>query len=79
MVFHRHIGGIMIVNYKGFGINIAREKCMAGYSLLYYSVYTPDKEEIICSFEDSAEKVKTMIKHMKMRVDEYISNPESES
>ena len=69
----------MIVNYKGFEIDVAREKCMAGYALLYYSVYTPDGEEIICSFEDSAETVRTMIKHMKMRVDEYILNPESES
>ena len=51
---------------------------MAGYSLLYYSVYTPDEEEIICSFEDSAEKVRDMVRHMKMRVDEHILDPNSE-
>ena len=68
----------MIVNYKGFTIDVSRQKCMAGYNLLYYSVYTPDKEEIICSYEDSAETVRTTVKHMKMRIDEYIENPESE-
>lgn len=68
----------MIVKYKGYTIDVKREKCLAGYPLLYYSVYTPDGEEIICSYEDSAEKVTDMVKHMKMRVDEHILNPDSE-
>lgn len=51
---------------------------MGGYSLLYYSVLAPDGEEIICSYEDSAEKVKDMVKYMKERVDEHILDPHSE-
>jgi hypothetical protein len=68
----------MVVKYKGYTIDVKREKCMAGYSLLYYSVYTPDGEEIICNYEDSAEKVRDMVKFMKNRVDEHILDPHSE-
>lgn len=65
----------MIVKYKGYEIDVKREKCLAGYDLLYYSVYTPDGEEIICSFEDSAETVREKVKHMKGCVDDHIENP----
>lgn len=68
----------MIVKYKDYIIDVKREKCMAGYSLLYYSVFTPDGEEIICSFEDSAEKVRDIVKSMKMRVDAHILDSHSE-
>ena len=64
----------MTVNYKGFEINVDREECLAGYELLYYSVYREeDGLEVICSFEDSAEKVRDMVKAMKSRVDEFLA------
>lgn len=62
----------MKVKYKNYVIDVKREKCLAGYKLLYYSVYTPEGEEIISSFEDSNEKVRDMVKCMKEHVDEHI-------
>ena len=68
----------MIVKYKDYIIDVKREKCMAGYTLLYYSVASPSGEEIICDLEDSSEKVRDMVKSMKNRIDEHILNPHSE-
>jgi hypothetical protein len=66
----------MKVTYKGFEITVEREKCMAGYDLLYYHIMTPDEEFIIDTFEDSAETVREKIKQLKETVDDYIKNPE---
>lgn len=60
----------MKVNYRGYEIEVTREKCMAGYDLLYYSVYRiSDGYECVVSFEDSSEKVRDMVKYMKERID----------
>lgn len=63
----------MKCSYRGYEINVDREECLAGYSLLYFSVYREaDGLEIICDYEDSAEKVHDMTKFMKNRVDQFI-------
>lgn len=64
-------------SYRGHRIEVSREKCLAGYSLLYYSVYREgDGYECLCSFEDSAEKVRDMVGYMKARIDDELADPD---
>ncbi|QSF43416.1 hypothetical protein [Paenibacillus tianjinensis] len=67
----------MKTKYRGFEIDVSREKCLGGWSTLYYSVYTPTGYELVCGFEDSDEKVGNMVKQMKEVVDDYIKNPQN--
>lgn len=56
--------------YKGHEIDVHREKCLGGYTLLYYSIFrVSDGYECLSSFEDSAEKVRDMVGYLKERVD----------
>ncbi len=60
----------MEVEYRGCDISVVREKSMAGYTLLFYSIFRKaDGYEITSGFEDSNEKVRDMVKIMKSRVD----------
>ncbi len=66
----------MKVTYRGFEIEAKREPSMAGYSLLYYSVFrVSDGWEMTSGFEDSNEKVSTMVNNLKGWVDDCIANP----
>lgn len=67
----------MIVKYKGFEIDVRREKCMAGYDLIYRYVYRiSDGWEFWADFSDDAETVREHIKIMKFQIDCYLKNPE---
>lgn len=60
----------MKVNYKGHEISVSREKSMAGYSMLYFSIFRlSDGYECLTSFEDSAETVRDKINQLKERID----------
>ena len=60
----------MKINYCGFEIEAKREKCLAGYPLLYYSVFQ-DGREWDSGFEDSEEKIVDKIKELKEWVDKF--------
>jgi len=64
----------MKVKYKGFEIEVTREKSLGGWTQLYYSIFTEDGEEILSSFEDSDEKILDKIKQLKEYVDFYLEN-----
>ncbi len=67
----------MKVDYKGFELEVNREKCLAGYSLLYCTAYRKsDGYELICYSEDSAETVREKLRDLKTSVDDYIENPD---
>lgn len=60
----------MKTSYRGFTIDAHREKCMGGWSLLYYSIYREsDGYECVCNFEDSAERARDKVVQLKRRVD----------
>lgn len=60
----------MEAQYKGYRIEVVREECMAGYDLLYYSITRiEDGYDALCDYEDSAETVRDMVKHLKVRID----------
>lgn len=66
----------MKVSYRGHEIDAHREKCLAGYSLLYFSVYREsDGLECVCGYEDSAEKTRDMVEILKRRVDAELASP----
>lgn len=69
----------MTINYRGFDIQVVREKCMAGYPLLYFSVYRKsDGWEFICSFTEGSDTVRDYIRYMKERVDGLLKDPSEE-
>ena len=56
--------------YKGHEITVTREKSMAGYSMLYYSVFRVfDGYECTSGFSDSSETIKEFTGIMKERID----------
>jgi hypothetical protein len=64
--------------YRGHEIDVKRERCLAGYALLYYSVFrVGDWYEVTSGYEDSAETVRDMVGHMKARVDAEIADGET--
>ena len=66
----------MKVNYRGFDVDAHREKCMAGYPLLYYSVFRKsDGYELTSGYTEGSDTVREYIGYMKDRVDEFIKNP----
>lgn len=58
--------------YRGHEIDVKRERCLGGYSMLYYSVVLGDYE-CLSNFEDSAETVAKMTGYLKRRVDAELS------
>jgi hypothetical protein len=67
----------MKVEYKGFTLEAKREKCMAGYDMLYCTATRiSDGYELICYPEDSAETVREKIKQLKADIDDYLEHPE---
>lgn len=62
--------------YKGFEINVEREKSLGGWDALYY--YVMDLKTgymLIDSFSDSDDTVREQIKYLKEVVDRYLENP----
>lgn len=66
----------MKIRYRGFEIEVKREKCLAGYNLLYYTVVRDDGYFLIDRFSYSADTVREMIGYLKQNVDDYIEHPE---
>jgi hypothetical protein len=64
----------MKVKYKGHEISVNREKCMGGWSTLYYSVFSDEGRECLTSFEDSAETVKDKVAQLKDRIDNELAS-----
>lgn len=62
--------------YRGFEIEVKREKCLAGYPLVYYSVFRlSDSWDMVDGFMDTEDTVRTVLKDMKAIVDDYYENP----
>lgn len=60
----------MKVNYKGYEIDVRREKCLGGWSMLYYSIFREsDGYECASSFSDCTDTVQDYIGYMKERID----------
>lgn len=64
----------MKVSYRGHEINVYREKCLAGYKLLYYSVFREsDQFECTSGYSEGCDTVRYWIKYLKERIDEELT------
>lgn len=61
----------MKIMYKDFELEVKREDCMAGYPLTYYTIYE-DGYEHVCSFTESTDTIRDIIKDLKEWVDYYL-------
>lgn len=60
----------MKVVYKGYEIDVRREKCMAGGPMLYYSIFrVSDGYECTSGVTEDESRVQTYVGYMKARVD----------
>ena len=67
----------MKTHYRGFEIEVKREKCLAGYPLVYYSIFRiSDGWEFDSGFYDTNDTVRSFMSDMKAKVDDYIANPQ---
>lgn len=61
---------MMKVVYRGHEIDVKREKCLGGWSRLYYSIFREsDGYECISGGTDDTSTVRTYIGYMKERID----------
>lgn len=66
----------MNVVYRGHEINAKREKCLAGYRLLYFSIFRQsDGYECVSSFTTGEDKPADMIEYLKRLVDAELASP----
>jgi len=62
------------VSHRGYEIEAHRARCMAGYPLLYWSIFRQsDGFEAASGCEDSAEKLGDMVKLLRERVDNELA------
>lgn len=67
----------MKTKYKGFEINVEREKSLGGWDSTYYYVMNEESGlMIIDSFSDSTDTVREWIKDLKRIVDDYLEDPD---
>jgi len=59
-----------VKDYRGYEINVTRERSLGGDMLLYYQVVrNSDGWFALDSFEDSDHTVRELVGHMKARID----------
>lgn len=65
----------MKVSYRGHEIDAHREKCLAGYSLLYFSVFREsDGYECVSDYTTGSDTARDMVGYLKARVDEELAS-----
>jgi hypothetical protein len=63
------------VDHRGYEIEVKREKSMAGWSMLYYSIVRKHDGYVpVDSFCDSDDTVPTMVKQLKNRIDSELED-----
>lgn len=57
-------------SYRGHEISVTRERCLAGYPILYYSIVREsDGYECMSGLEDSSETVRDKVRQLRERID----------
>ena len=65
----------MKVIYKGYEINVHREKCLAGYPLLYFTVIREsDGFFAVDSFTEGTDTVRDYVRYMRERIDAELAS-----
>lgn len=66
----------MKTSYKGHEIEAKRDRCGAGYDLVFYAIFDKKNELIDGGSIDSGESVREVMKNLKGRVDSEINGLE---
>lgn len=59
--------------YRGCEIWVRKEKCLAGYYLIYYDIFD-GTYHVDCGFYDIEDAVRSVYNEMKIAVDDYKDN-----
>jgi hypothetical protein len=62
-------------NYKGFELDVKREKCLGGWNQVYVCAYHEEYGEVISTHYDDEDTVATHMKDLKRDIDEILENP----
>ena len=69
----------MVKMYRGYEIEVRRERCMGGWDLIYYSATRiSDGWVRIDSFTDSSDTLATMVKCVKEQLDDFTGGGEED-
>lgn len=60
--------------YKGYELEVSKEKCMGGWSMVYFNIYAPDGYECVADFTEDNSPLRTHMKWLKERVDEELAS-----
>lgn len=65
----------MQASYKGYDIEVNRERCLGGWDMLYTTIIR-QSDGYICEelAEDSADTVRDQIRYMKQRIDDELKS-----
>jgi hypothetical protein len=67
----------MKLEYKGFDIEVNKEKSVGGDEFLYYSAFRKNDDwELTSGSVAASNSVREWVNDMKKLVDEYLENPE---
>jgi len=66
----------MKVQYKNYEIEVTKEKCLAGYDMIFYSIFNEGGFEVTSSFTESEDTIKSIVEDCKEIVDDFILHPE---
>lgn len=61
--------------YRGYEIDVYRERCMGGWSMLYFSIFrVSDGRECLASFTEGSDTVSEYVGYMKERIDSELES-----
>ena len=64
----------MKASYRGHEINVVRERCLGGWTQIYFSIFREaDGYECTSGFSDSEDTVRTWVDMLKRRVDNELA------
>lgn len=61
--------------YRGFEIDVHKEKCLGGWQMTYYSVFTADGFEVTSGCSEDETNLHTQMKGWKRYVDDLLVSP----
>jgi hypothetical protein len=63
----------MKCNYRGFELEVKREKCLGGWDQVYTTAYL-DGYELICEHSEDKTNISSLMKSLKRYIDEIIED-----
>ena len=65
----------MKCKYKGYDLEVTREKCLGGWDMAYRTAYL-DGCEVVCDFSNTEDRLSTIMADLKKEIDDRVENPQ---